>query len=50
MSNLLSSLLSSAGTLEAYGRVLETSQNNVSNTVSCRARISPPGSVRRAGR
>jgi flagellar hook-associated protein 1 FlgK len=31
MSNLLSSLLSSAGTLEAYGRVLETSQNNVSN-------------------
>jgi flagellar hook-associated protein 1 FlgK len=31
MSNLLASLLSSAGTLEAYGRVLETAQNNVSN-------------------
>jgi flagellar hook-associated protein 1 len=31
MSNLLASLISSAGTLEAYGRVLETSQNNVSN-------------------
>ena len=32
MSNLLASLLSSASTLEAYGRVLETAQNNVSNT------------------
>ena len=31
MSNLLASLLSSAGTLDAYGRVLETTQNNVSN-------------------
>ena len=31
MSNLLASLLSSAGTLEAYGRVLETAQNNVAN-------------------
>ena len=31
MSNLLASLLSSAGTLEAYGRVLGTTQNNVSN-------------------
>jgi flagellar hook-associated protein 1 FlgK len=32
MSNLLASLLSSAGTLEAYGRVLETAQNNVANS------------------
>lgn len=31
MANLLASLVSSAGTLEAYGRVLETAQNNVSN-------------------
>jgi flagellar hook-associated protein 1 FlgK len=31
VSNLLASLISSAGTLEAYGRVLETAQNNVSN-------------------
>lgn len=31
MSNLLASLVSSASTLEAYGRVLETVQNNVSN-------------------
>ena len=31
MSNLLASLASSAGTLEAYGRVLETAQNNVAN-------------------
>jgi flagellar hook-associated protein 1 FlgK len=31
MSNLLASLLSSAGTLEAYGQVLETAQNNVAN-------------------
>ena len=31
MSNLLASLVSSADTLEAYGRVLETTQNNVSN-------------------
>ena len=31
MSNLLATLASSAGTLEAYGRVLETAQNNVSN-------------------
>ena len=31
MSNLLASLVSSANTLEAYGRVLETTQNNVSN-------------------
>jgi len=31
MSNLLASLVSSASTLEAYGRVLETAQNNVSN-------------------
>jgi len=31
MSNLLASLHASAGTLEAYGRVLETAQNNVSN-------------------
>src|SRR5437879_5240461 len=31
MSNLLASLISSANTLEAYGRVLETTQNNVSN-------------------
>ena len=31
MSNLLASLLSSAGALEAYGQVLENSQNNVSN-------------------
>ena len=32
MSNLLASLHASAGTLEAYGRVLETAQNNVSNS------------------
>src|SRR4051794_13106157 len=32
MSNLLATLVSSAGTLEAYGRVLETAQNNVSNS------------------
>lgn len=31
MSNLLASLVSSAGTLEAYGQVLETAQNNVAN-------------------
>jgi flagellar hook-associated protein 1 len=31
MSNLLASLVSSAGTLETYGRVLETAQNNVAN-------------------
>jgi flagellar hook-associated protein 1 FlgK len=31
MSNLLASLISSANTLEAYGRVLEATQNNVSN-------------------
>jgi len=31
MANLLASLISSAGTLEAYGRVLETAQNNVAN-------------------
>src|SRR5260370_27438393 len=31
MSNLLASLASSAGTLEAYGRVLETAQNTVAN-------------------
>jgi flagellar hook-associated protein 1 len=31
MSNLLATLTSAAGTLEAYGRMLETSQNNVSN-------------------
>jgi flagellar hook-associated protein 1 FlgK len=31
MSNLLATLTSSAGALEAYGRVLETAQNNVSN-------------------
>src|SRR5664280_1468316 len=31
MSNLLASLASSAGALEAYGQVLETAQNNVSN-------------------
>ena len=31
MSNLLASLASSAGTLEAYGRVLQTAQNNVAN-------------------
>ncbi|MCX6629909.1 MAG: hypothetical protein NTW28_20010, partial [Candidatus Solibacter sp.] len=31
MSNLLASVISSAGTLEAYGRVLEAIQNNVSN-------------------
>jgi flagellar hook-associated protein 1 FlgK len=31
MSNLLASLVSSANTLEAYGRVLEATQNNVSN-------------------
>src|SRR4029077_4413497 len=31
MSNLLASLVSSANTLEAYGRVLETTQNNVAN-------------------
>ena len=31
MSNLLASLTSSASALEAYGRVLETVQNNVSN-------------------
>ena len=31
MSNLLATLVSSAGTLEAYGRVLETAQNNVAN-------------------
>ena len=32
MSNLLGSLVSLSGTLEAYGRVLETAQNNVSNS------------------
>jgi flagellar hook-associated protein 1 FlgK len=31
MSNLLASLVSSAGALEAYGRVLEATQNNVAN-------------------
>ncbi|MEO8371359.1 MAG: flagellar hook-associated protein FlgK [Candidatus Solibacter sp.] len=31
MSNLLASLLSTAGTLDAYGRVLEVAQNNVAN-------------------
>jgi flagellar hook-associated protein 1 len=31
MSNLLASLVSSADTLEAYGRVLEATQNNVAN-------------------
>src|ERR1039458_6117657 len=31
MSNLLASLSSAAGTLQAYGQVLETAQNNVSN-------------------
>jgi flagellar hook-associated protein 1 FlgK len=31
MSNLLASLVSSAGALNAYDRVLEVSQNNVSN-------------------
>src|SRR3954464_10977593 len=31
MANLLASLISSAGTLEAYGRVLEATQNNVAN-------------------
>jgi flagellar hook-associated protein 1 FlgK len=31
MANLLASLISSAGTLDAYGRVLETAQNNVAN-------------------
>lgn len=31
MSNLFTSLISSANTLDAYGRVLETSQNNVAN-------------------
>src|SRR5947209_4696782 len=31
MANLLASLVSSAGTLDAYGRVLETAQNNVAN-------------------
>uniref|UniRef100_Q01QL6 Flagellar hook-associated protein 1 n=1 Tax=Solibacter usitatus (strain Ellin6076) TaxID=234267 RepID=Q01QL6_SOLUE len=31
MSNLLASLVSSANTLQAYGRVLEATQNNVSN-------------------
>jgi flagellar hook-associated protein 1 FlgK len=31
MANLLASLISSAGTLEAYGQVLETAQNNVAN-------------------
>jgi flagellar hook-associated protein 1 FlgK len=31
MSNLLASLVSSAGALQAYGQVLETAQNNVSN-------------------
>jgi len=31
MSNLLASLIASAGTLEAYGRVLEATQNNVAN-------------------
>jgi flagellar hook-associated protein 1 FlgK len=31
MSNLLASLVSSACTLEAYGQVLETAQNNVAN-------------------
>ena len=31
MSNLLASLTSSANTLQAYGQVLETAQNNVSN-------------------
>ena len=36
MANLLASLHSSAGTLEAYGRVLETAQNNVSNASTFR--------------
>jgi len=31
MSNLFATLRASAGTLEAYGQVLETVQNNVSN-------------------
>ena len=31
MSNLLASLTSAGGTLQAYGQVLETAQNNVSN-------------------
>jgi flagellar hook-associated protein 1 FlgK len=31
MSNMLASLVSSAGSLEAYGRVLDTAQNNVAN-------------------
>lgn len=31
MSNLLTSLLNSSNTLQAYGRVLEATQNNVSN-------------------
>jgi flagellar hook-associated protein 1 FlgK len=31
MSNLLASLVSTAGSLEIYGRVLETAQNNVAN-------------------
>src|SRR6266480_4053388 len=31
MSNLLASLVSSANTLQAYGQVMETLQNNVSN-------------------
>jgi len=31
MSNLLSLLISSSSTLDAYGRVLETAQNNVAN-------------------
>jgi flagellar hook-associated protein 1 FlgK len=31
MSNLLATLVSSASTLEAYGQVLETAQNNVAN-------------------
>jgi flagellar hook-associated protein 1 FlgK len=31
MSNLLASLVSSAGALQAYGQVLETAQNNVTN-------------------
>ena len=31
MSNLLATLTSASGTLEAYGRMLETSQNNISN-------------------
>ena len=31
MSNLLASLVSSAGALAAYGQVLEATQNNVAN-------------------